>query len=309
MKAVRIHVYGSSEVLNIENIPVPIIADNDVLIKIYATSVNPLDWKVREGLLQRMNPHKLPLTLGWDVSGVVEKTGSNATKFKVGDEVYTRPALERDGSYAEYIAVRENEVAFKPKSLTHESAAAVPLAGITAWEVLIKTAKIRKEQRVLIHCASGGVGTIAVQLAKARGCYVIGTTSTVNVDLVKSLGADEVINYKSQNFSAVVKDIDVVFDTLGGETQEKSWKVLKENGIMVSVVKQPNPDTAKKYKVRQGFVFIKPDAVILTELAKMIDDGKIKPVVGTVFTLDEIKKAHDLSQSGRAKGKIIIKII
>lgn len=309
MKAVRIHVYGSSEVLNIENIPVPIIADNDVLIKIYATSVNPLDWKVREGLLQRMNLHKLPLTLGWDVSGVVEKTGSNATKFKVGDEVYTRPALERDGSYAEYIAVRENEVAFKPKSLTHESAAAVPLAGITAWEVLIKTAKIRKEQRVLIHCASGGVGTIAVQLAKARGCYVIGTTSTVNVDLVKSLGADEVINYKSQNFSAVVKDIDVVFDTLGGETQEKSWKVLKENGIMVSVVKQPNPDTAKKYKVRQGFVFIKPDAVILTELAKMIDDGKIKPVVGTVFTLDEIKKAHDLSQSGRAKGKIIIKII
>lgn len=309
MKAVRIHVYGSSEVLNIENIPVPIIADNEVLIKIYATSVNPLDWKVREGLLQRMNLHKLPLTLGWDVSGVVEKTGSNATKFKVGDEVYTRPALERDGSYAEYIAVRENEVAFKPKSLTHESAAAVPLAGITAWEVLIKTAKIRKEQRVLIHCASGGVGTIAVQLAKARGCYVIGTTSTVNVDLVKSLGADEVINYKSQNFSAVVKDIDVVFDTLGGETQEKSWKVLKENGIMVSVVKQPNPDTAKKYKVRQGFVFIKPDAVILTELAKMIDDGKIKPVVGTVFTLDEIKKAHDLSQSGRAKGKIIIKII
>jgi NADPH:quinone reductase-like Zn-dependent oxidoreductase len=309
MKAVRIHFYGSCEVLKIENIPVSIIADNEVLIKIYATSVNPLDWKVREGLLQRMNLHKLPLTLGWDVSGVVEKTGCNATKFKVGDEVYTRPALERDGSYAEYIAVREYEVAFKPKSLTHEGAAAVPLAGITAWEVLIKTAKIRKDQKVLIHCASGGVGTIAVQLAKARGCYVIGTTSTANVDFVKSLGADEIIDYKRQNFSAVVKDIDVVFDTLGGEIQEKSWKVLKENGLLVSVVKQPNPETAKKYKVRHGFVFIKPDAVILSELAKLIDEGKIKPVIGTVLTLDEIKKAHDLSQSGRAKGKIIIKII
>ena len=309
MKAVRIHIYGSSDVLKIENIPLPTILDDDVLIKIYATSVNPLDWKVREGLLQRMNLHKLPMTLGWDVSGVIEKIGDKVTKFKVGDEVFTRPALERDGSYAEYIAVRENEVAFKPKSLTHEESAAIPLAGITAWEVLIKTAHIKKEQRVLIHAASGGVGTIAVQLAKARGCYVIGTTSTANVDLVKSLGVDEVIDYKNQNFSAIVKDVDVVFDTLGGEIQEKSWKILKKNGILVSIVKQPNSESAQKYNVRYGYVFIKPDAEALTELVKMIDGGKIKPVVKTVLTLDEIKKAHDLSQSGRAKGKIIIKVV
>ena len=309
MDAVRIHSYGNSDVLKMENISVPSIADDEVLIKIYATSVNPVDWKVREGYLQGMNLHKLPMTLGWDVSGVVEETGSKVKKFKIDDEVYSRPPLERDGSYAEYIAVKENEIAFKPKSITHEQAASIPLAGITAWEVLVNTAHIKKGQKVLIHAASGGVGTLAVQLAKANGCYVIGTTSTANVDFVKKLGADEVIDYKNQDFSTILKDIDVVFDTLGGEIQEKSWKVLKEDGILVSIAGQPNPESAKKYNARYGFVFIKPDAVVLAELAKLIDAGKIKPVVGNVFPLADIKKAHDLSQSGRAKGKIVIKVV
>jgi NADPH:quinone reductase-like Zn-dependent oxidoreductase len=309
MKAVRIHSYGNSDVLKIENIPVPQISDDEILIKIHATSINPVDWKVREGYLQSMKVHTLPLTLGWDVSGVVEKTGGNVKQFKIGDEVYSRPALERDGSYAEYIAVNANDVAFKPKSITHAEAASLPLAGITAWEVLIKTAEIKAGQKVLIHAVSGGVGTLAMQIAKNKGCYVIGTTSTANIDFVKNLGADEIIDYKTSDFSAILKDVDVVFDTLGGDIQEKSWKVLKENGILISIVSPPNPESAKTHKARLGFVFIKPDASVLAELATLIDNKSIKPVVGNIFTLDEIKKAHDLSQSGRARGKIAIKVI
>jgi NADPH:quinone reductase-like Zn-dependent oxidoreductase len=309
MKAVRIHTYGNSDVLKIENITMPSISDDEILIKIHATSINPVDWKVREGHLQSMNIHTLPLTLGWDVSGVVEKTGGNVKQFKIGDEVYTRPALERDGSYAEHIVVKAKEVAFKPKSITHVEAASLPLAGITAWEVLINTAQIKAGQKILIHAASGGVGTLAIQLAKNTGCHVIGTTSTANIDLVKSLGADEVIDYKNQEFNAIVKDVDVVFDTLGGDIQERSWNILKEGGILISIVSPPNQESAKKYKAKAGFVFIKPDAHVLAELAKLIDGNKIKPVVGSVFALDEIKKAHDLSQSGRAKGKIAITVV
>ena len=309
MKAVRIHNYGGSEVLKIEDIPIPDYADDDLLIKIYATSVNPVDWKVREGYLQGMNLHTLPLTLGWDVSGVVEKIGSSVKRFKVGDEVYTRPSIDRDGSYAEYIAVKESIVDHKPKSITHVEAASIPLAGLTAWTALVKTAEIGPGKRVLIHAAAGGVGSLAVQIAREKGCYIIGTASEKNLGFVLNLGAHEVIDYHNQDFSEIVKDVDVVFDTIGGETMEKSWKILKKEGMLVSIAGQPDPEKAKEYNVRSSSVFVQPDASILETLRQLIDTGNLKPIIGNVFTLDEIKKAQDLCQSGRARGKIVIKVI
>jgi NADPH:quinone reductase-like Zn-dependent oxidoreductase len=309
MKAVRIHQYGNADVLQIEDISVPDIKEDEVLIKIHATSVNPVDWKIREGYLRAMNLHTLPLTLGWDVSGTIEKAGSAVNNFQIGDEVYSRPAIERNGSYAEFIVEKANEVARKPKTMTHLEAASIPLAGITAWETLVTTAHIAKGQKVLIHAASGGVGTLAVQIAKAKGCYVIGTTSETNISMVKELGANEVVDYKKQDFSKMYSDIDVVLDTLGGTIQDQSWKVIKKGGILVSITQNPSIEVADNLGVRGAFVFISPNAAVLNELTTLIDAGKLKAVVSSVFSLDEMKQAHLLSESGRVKGKIGIKVI
>ena len=308
MKAVRIHEYGSVDVLKIEEVAVPEFAADEVLIKIFAASVNPIDWKVREGKLRFRNLHHLPLIPGWDVSGIVEKIGKAVKKFKVGDEVYSRPDVARDGGYAEYIAVKESFVALKPKTLNFEESASIPLVGLTAWEALVTNADIRSGQRVLIHAASGGVGSIAVQIAKSFDCYVIGTTSEKNLDLVKKLGADEVIDYRNQDFTKILKDIDVVLDTVGGQTQLDSLKVLREGGYIISIINPVNEEEAHKYNVRIGYIFVKSNGDTLSKLAQLIDSGKIKPVVGKIFSLDEIKQAHELSQSGRAVGKIVIKI-
>jgi len=309
MKAVRIHEYGNEDVLRIEEIPVPSINNDDVLIKIPATSVDPVDWKVREGYMKARNIHTLPYILGWDISGTVEQAGSEVTGLKKGDEVFGRSAFQRNGTYAEYIAVKADEVTTKPKNLTHKEAASIPLVGITAWESLVNKAGITKGQHVLIHAASGGVGSIAVQIAKAKGCYVIGTTSTANVDLVKKLGADEVIDYTTRDFSERLTGLDVVFDTLGGSVLDRSWKVLKKGGILVSIAGNPDPAEAEKYGVRTAYVFVGPSVTILNELRTLIETGKIKPVIDRVYTLDEIRLAHQYSQSGRAKGKIVIEII
>ncbi len=308
MKAVRIHEYGPVDVLKMEEVPVPAFADDEVLIKIFAASVNPIDWKVREGKLRWRNLHHLPLIPGWDVSGIVESIGKEVKKFKVGDEVYSRPDVARDGGYAEYIAVKESIVALKPKTLNFEEAASIPLVGLTAWEALVTNANIRSGQKVLIHAASGGVGSIAVQIAKSFDCYVIGTTSEKNFDLVRKLGADEVIDYRNQDFTKILKDLDVVLDTVGGQTQLDSLKVLKEGGYIISIINPVNEEEVHNHNVRSGYIFVKSNGETLSKLAQLIDSGKIKPVVGEIFKLDEIKQAHELSQSGRAVGKIVIKI-
>lgn len=240
MKAVRIHKYGNAEQIIYEDAPMPTVEASDVLIKVVASSVNPVDWKIREGHLKEMVSYSMPVILGLDVSGIVESVGENVSKFKVGDAVFSRPDVKRNGTYAEFVAVNEVEVAFKPKTISHVESASLPLAGITAWEALFTTAQLSDNQKVLIHGGSGGVGSLAVQLAKSRGAYVISTTSTKNLALVKSLGADEVIDYKTHKFEDIVKDADVVFDTIGGEVQELSWSVLKQNGILVSIVSQPS---------------------------------------------------------------------
>jgi NADPH:quinone reductase-like Zn-dependent oxidoreductase len=258
MKAVRIHQYGGPEVLRYEDAPQPNPMPGDVLIRVHGAAINPVDWKVREGYLKERVKHTLPLILGWDVSGVIEEIAPDVSGFKMGDEVYSRPDIARDGSYAEYITVRGSEIALKPTSIDHIHSAAIPLAGITARTSLIDTAKISSSQRALIHGAAGGVGHFAVQLAKWKGAYVIATASARNHDFVRQLGADELIDYQTTKFEDVVHDVEVVLDTIGGDTQQRSWKVLKRGGILVSIVSPPSPEMAKEYGVRQAFVLSSP---------------------------------------------------
>nr|WP_315234459.1 NADP-dependent oxidoreductase [uncultured Albidiferax sp.] len=306
MKAVRIHSYGDRSVLAYEDAPLPTIAADEVLVRVVAASVNPVDWKIREGHLQSMIPYPLPLTLGWDVSGVVAAVGAEVTAFAVGDAVYSRPDIQRNGTYAEYVAIRANEVAHKPKTISHIEAAALPLAGITAWQSLFHAAQLAAGQRVLVRAASGGVGSLAVQLAKSHGAYVVATTSGKNRALVQSLGADEVVDYQTQNFATLVSDMDVVFDTLGGAVQEASWDVLKPGGILVSIVSPPPEEQATLRGLRSAFVFIEPNAPVLEQLAWQVDAGKLRPLIGAEFALQDLAQAHALSETGRVVGKIVL---
>ncbi len=309
IKAVRIHAYGGPEVLTYEDAPLPAIANDDVLIRVHAAAVNPVDWKIREGYLQEFLPYKLPLILGWDVSGVVEAVGADVTNFKPGDEVYSRPNIERDGAYAEYIAVKASEVAVKPKTVDHVHAAAVPLAGITAWHCLFESARLAAGQRVLIHAAAGGVGSYAVQFARWKGAYVIGTASARNQNFLIELEANQVIDYQSTQFEDVVEPVDVVFDTIGGEVQERSWQVIKPGGILVSVVSPPSEEKAAAHQCRSAYVFIQPRADWLTEMAQLIDAGQVKPIVETVLPLNQAAEAQKLSQSGHTRGKIVLQVL
>lgn len=306
MKAARIHAYGDASQIRIEDAPVPTLKDDDVLIRVVATSVNPVDWKIRQGYLKSFIPYEMPLIMGWDVSGVVEQTGPAVTKFKPGDAVYSRPDIRRNGAYAEYIAVRESELAFKPATISHVEAASLPLVSITAWQSLFTTANLTAGQHVLIHAGAGGVGSIAIQLAKAKGAHVTATASAAKSALVKSLGADDVIDYRAQDFFRVAKDMDVVFDTIGGETQEKSWSVLKPGGMLVSITARPSEDRAKAEGKRAGYVFIDPNAAILTDLAAMVDAGHVRPLIGGEYGLNDTAKAQEASETGRTTGKIVI---
>jgi NADPH:quinone reductase-like Zn-dependent oxidoreductase len=308
MKAIRIHGYGDARVLKYEDAPVPVIGENEVLIRVIAASVNPVDWKIREGYLQKMITYPMPLILGWDVSGIVEAVGAKANQFKVGDAVYSRPDIKRNGTYAEYIAVKETEISPKPQTISHMEAASIPLVGITAWEALFTKAKLKAGEKVLIHAGAGGVGSLALQLAKAHGAHVITTASAKNTALLESLGADEVIDYRSQNFAASLKDVDVVFDTQGGQVQDASWAVLKKGGILVSISAPPSAEKADAMGARGEFLFIEPNAKVLASLAEYIDTGKIRPIVGAEYALKDMAKAHALSQAGHTVGKIVIHI-
>lgn len=308
MKSIQIHGYGDASVLKYEDAPVPAIGENEVLIRVIAASVNPVDWKIREGYLQKMITYSMPLILGWDVSGIVEAVGVKTNLFKVGDLVYSRPDIKRNGTYAEYVAVRETEISIKPRTISHMEAASIPLVGITAWDALFTKAKLKTGDRVLIHAGAGGVGSIAVQLAKAHGAHVITTASAKNTALLESLGADEVIDYRSQNFAETLKDVDVVFDTQGGQVQDASWAVLKRGGILVSISSPPSAEKASAVGARGEFLFIEPNAKVLTSLAEYIDTGKIRPIVGAEYALKDVAKAHALSQAGHTVGKIVIHI-
>ena len=308
MQAIQISEYGDSSVLELANAPIPTLESNDVLIKVHASSINPVDWKIREGYLASMIPYEFPVTLGWDVAGEITELGADVTGWSVGDQVYSRPDIGRNGTFAEYVAVQADEIALKPKTLDMNHAAAVPLAALTAWQSLYDFADVKAGERVLIQAGAGGVGSFAIQLAKVRGAHVISTCSTKNVEFLKSLGADEVIDYTKQDFSEL-RDIDVVFDTLGGEELAKSWQTMKEGSRLVSIVEPPSDEEAAKHGVKVGFVFIQPDGAQLKELATLIDDGKVTVAVDSVFPLKDVAAAQDKSATNRAKGKIVIQVV
>jgi NADPH:quinone reductase-like Zn-dependent oxidoreductase len=308
MKAIRIHRYGGPEALQYEDAPRPQPQAGEVLIRVHAAGVNPIDWKVREGHMKDFWPHKFPLILGWDLSGVVEELGRGVSRFKIGDEVYSVPDPTRDGAYAEYVVVRESELALKPKSLHHVHAAAVPLAALTAWQALFDAGQLVSGQRMLIHGGSGGVGHVAVQLAKWKGAHVFGTASTKNQELLRELGVDEPIDYTKQKFEDVARDVDLVLDLIGGETQERSWSVLKNGGVLLSLVQPPSVEKAKALGVRAAFVAGHPSGAQLAEIAKLIDSGELKLTIDRILPLSEVRRAHELSQSGHTRGKIVLRV-
>ncbi|NKB78242.1 MAG: zinc-binding dehydrogenase [Gammaproteobacteria bacterium] len=307
MKAVQINDFGGRSRLTLNDIAIPTPTENEVLIKVKSSSVNPVDWKIREGYLQPMLNHSLPLTLGWDVSGEVVAIGEKVHNLKVGDAVYSRPDIAKNGSYAEYQSVCADEVALKPSSLSWQEAAGVPLAALTAWQSIYEIAKLEAGERVLIHAGSGAVGQFAIQLAKLRGAYVYTTTSSRNTELVLSLGADQSIDYRQEGFSEL-KDIDVVFDTIGGETQANSWSTLKQGGRLVAITENPDEATAAKHGVSAFFCFVQPNRKQLKKLAELADAGQLKVNIDSEFRLDQVAQAHERSETGRAQGKIIINV-
>src|SRR5476651_2863450 len=254
MKAIRIHKFGGPDVLELEDIKIPQWAEDEVLIKVYASSVNPVDGKIIAGEAEEKFPIKFPLTIGWDVSGVIEQAGNKVRNFSIGDEVYARPFPTHNGAFAEYVVIKANEIALKPRSIDHLQAAAVPLAGLTAWQGLFKHGHLEKGQKVLIHAASGGVGSFAVQFARWKGAYVIGTGSAENLSFIKQLGADEAIDYKNDRFEEKVQDADLVFDLIGGDTQRRSLLVLKAGGRLITTIKAEYQDEAKEQHIHlEGF--------------------------------------------------------
>ena len=306
MKAIRIHNYGGPEVLRFEEVVVPAPGTDELLIKVQAASVNPLDWKTRAGYLKDYFPHKLPFIPGWDASGIVEGTGSGVTKFKKGDEVYVK--TNHDGTYAEYAIVTETEAAIKPTSVDFIYAAAIPIAALTAWQALFEKGQLAAGHKVLIHAAAGGVGSFAVQLAKWKGAHVIGTASAKNQAFLRELGTDEPIDYEKTRFDEVVDGVDLVFDTIGGDTQERSWKVLNKGGILISLVQPPVAELAAKYGVHAEMLGMQPNSAQLAEIAKLVDSGHVKVIVERVLALSEAPQAHELSEKGRTRGKIVLKV-
>jgi NADPH:quinone reductase-like Zn-dependent oxidoreductase len=308
MKAVRIHSYGGPEVLVYEDAPRPEAAAGEVLIRVRAAGVNPLDWKVRAGYVQEWLQHQFPLIPGWDVSGIVEAVGRGVEQFRPGDAVYGLLDISKNGAYAEYVAAPARSLARKPATVDHVKAAAVPIAALTAWQALFDVARLAAGQTVLIHAAAGGVGHFAVQLAKWQGARVVGTASAANASFVKELGAAQVIDYQSTRFEEAVSGVDVVLDTLGGETQLRSWPVLKKGGILVSTLGVSSPEAAADQGVRGEGVLVHPDAGQLARLAELIDAKALIPVIRSTLPLTEAAKAHELSQSGRVRGKLVLRV-
>ncbi|PSB28937.1 NADP-dependent oxidoreductase [Chlorogloea sp. CCALA 695] len=308
MKAILINEYGNENVLNYTDVERPEPQADEVLVKVHVAAVNPADWKIRDGMGE-MFGLKLPLILGGDIAGTVEAVGVEVENFKQGDAVYGMTVSGGfSGAYAEYALAKANAIAPKPESLDFEAAAALPIGALTAWQAMFDLANLSSGQRILITGASGGVGSMAVQLAKAKGAFVVGTASGKNEQYVRDLGADEFVDYTRQPFEAVVKDVDVVFDTIGGDTQERAFQTLKKGGFLVTSAQTPSEEKAKEFGVEAAFVFCKPNAGQLAEINRLIEEGKLKIHIETVLPLAEVKKAHQLSQSGRTRGKIVLQI-
>ena len=309
MKAVRIQSYGGSEVLSFEETPLPVPGDNDALIHVKAASINQTDIAFRSGYMASYIPLAFPITLGLDIAGIVEAVGSAVTNLRVGDPVYARMDLSHLGGYAEYAVVNAAEVVRKPDSLDYIQAASIPHAALTAWRALIDIANLTAGQRVLIHAAAGGVGSFAVQLAKIRGAYVLGTASTSNQEFLRELGVDEPIDYTAGPFENKVKNVDVVFDTVGGDTLARSYQVLKPGGILVTVMEPPSAELAARYGVRAILAAAMPPvAPVLNEINALVEAGRLKPYISAVLPLSEARKGHDMVAPRHTRGKVVFQV-
>jgi len=332
MKAFLIDRYGKKETGHIDDVPTPALRDDDVLIRVHAASVNALDTKIRRGEFKVILPYRLPLILGNDLAGTVERVGAGVSQFKPGDEVYARPDDDRIGTFAEFIAVSAASVALKPGNLSMVEAASLPLVTLTAWQALVETAQLKPGQKVFIQAGSGGVGTVAIQLAKHLGAFVATTTSTPNVAWVKDLGADVVIDYRQQDFATALRDYDVVLNSLGKEELERSLQILKPGGHLISISGPPTPtfatarglawplkqvmrllsrgirSKAKQKGVTYTFVFMRADGAQLSTIASLVESGAIVPVIDRVFPFEETQGALAYVESGRAKGKVVVEL-
>jgi NADPH:quinone reductase-like Zn-dependent oxidoreductase len=306
MRAVVAHEYGAPDVLKIEQVPRPEPNDDEALVRVIASSVNPADPLTLSGKYAKEFGTHLPLIPGYDIAGIVEKTGANVTRLKMGDAVYGYPTF--GGGWADYVTAKEWEVGPKPKSLKFVEAAAVPMGALTAWQALVDVAKLQPGQTILIHGGSGGVGNFAVQIAKARGARVIATASTANQDLLKQLGADVAVDYTKTKFEDVAKDVDAVLDPVGKETLARSYGVVKKGGIVMSLVARPDPAELQKHGIRGAGISAHPDADDLTEIAQLIDAGKIKPIVTEVLPLNDAVKAQQQAATHHTRGKVVVRI-
>lgn len=331
MKAFLINKYTKGG-MQLTDVSLPKIKNNEVLVEIYATGLNLLDSKIKTGEFKLILPYKMPLILGHDLAGIVKEVGNNVKKYNVGDEVYARPTDFHIGTFAEYITVREEDLAFKPKNLSMEEAASVPLVALTAWQALVEIGRLKKGQKVFIQAGSGGVGTIAIQLAKHLGATVATTASAKSFDFLKEIGADVLIDYKTQDFETILQDYDLVLNSQDNKTLEKSLNILKAGGRVISISGPPTPEfaeaihanwlvkmvtrflsfginkKAKKLGVDYTFLFMKADGNQLNEITKLIESGIIKPIIDKVFPFEETNKALEYVENGRAKGKVVVKI-
>ncbi len=333
MKAFLVKKYGKKEKLHLTDWAEPAVKENEVLVEVHSASVNPLDLMIKNGEFKLFLPYKPPFVNGHDLAGIVTKTGSKVSRFKVGDEVYSRPSDHRVGAFAEYISIDEKDVALKPKNLSMEQAASIPLVGLTSWQALVEIGKIKKGEKVFIQAGSGGVGTFAIQLAKHLGAFVATTTSSKNIDLVKSLGADLVIDYKTEDFETKLKDYDLVLhNNKDSKILEKSLRILKSGGQLISLVGPPTPEfanalglswplkmvikllsssarrKAKKRNVSFKFLFMRAEGKQLSQITELIEAGAIKPVIDKVFAFEQANEALSYVETGRSKGKVVIKV-
>lgn len=305
IQAIRIHNYGESDVLTLETIAQPEPQPNEVLIRVQAAGVNPLDWKIRAGYMKEVFPMPLPFTPGMDVAGIVEAIGADVKALQVGQAVYGELKM---GAYAQFATAPQDAIALKPMTLDFVEAASVPMVAMTAYQAVFDHADLKPAQTVLIHAASGGVGMFAVQFAKWKGAHVIGTASAANAEFVRSLGADQVIDYNATPFEQVVENVDVVLDTLGGDTQARSYSVVKPGGILISTAAPPNAQKAEERGIRAEMMNMKPSASLLEEIASLLDSGQVKTLVAQTFSLSEARQAQELSQGGHVRGKIVLQI-
>ncbi len=309
MKAIRIAQYGSSDLMKLEEISKPVLKEGEVLVKVRAAGVNPVDWKIREGLRKDAFPVEFPLTLGQDFAGQILELGPGVTtgedRYKVGDAVF---GFATHGSYAEMAVAKTKNIARMPDSIDFETAASIPTSGLTAWQIVTDAAKVAKGNRVLIHGAAGGVGSFALQISKWIGAHVTATAAKDDAAYLQSLGVDQWIDFKSQRFDTLIKDIDVVIDLIGGDTQKRSLMVLKKGGIIVTTVGGLDGEELAKLGVRGMNFMMKRDSAGLSKLAALVDQRVLKPRVGKVLPLAEAKQAHDLNQSGQSHGKIVLKV-